>query len=817
MESKIAINISGMSCTSCAQKIEKTLKKHSFVEDAQVNFAAKKGFITLNNKRDKDKIIPLIKKCGFDASMASHDQSANLVLQYKVTGMSCTSCAANLEKSFNALPGVVQARVSFPDKKASITYQKNITDASRFPEKAKEAGFSLQPAKTNENQDTDRLNREGKRLLLAWLITGPLTLKMVFEMFFGLVIVGPAISLYIDLILAFPVIFIIGFPVIRTTYYSFKSFSFSMDSLIGIGTIAAFSTGLFRMLGISIDNFTVVGAMIMAINFIGNYLKEKATGKASQAIKQLLELGAKSAHLLGTDGQTQDVPVEDLQCGDLVLVKPGEKIPVDGEIVQGQTSIDESIATGESIPVDKTIGDKVIGATLNHHGVITMRIEKIGKDTFLSQIIALVEEAQGSKVPIQAFADKITSYFVPIILLISLVTFLFWLVFPEIGRTFLMVLQDYIPWLTINQSIISMALFASIATLVIACPCALGLATPTALMVGMGKGAANGILIRNGEAIQTAQKVSTVVFDKTGTITKGKPTLLEFKTELAKTSFFTKIGSVEADSEHPLAQAIVHTVAKEDLRLDKPSRFQAVTGKGIIAHLQDKEIIIGSGKYMQEKGISFTSFAADITSYQQKGYTVIFVAEENQALGILGVADDVKEDSKMAIARLQTLGIETVMLTGDNQRAARTIANSVGIDKVYAELLPEDKINIIKELQDSGKQVAMVGDGINDAPALKQADIGIAIGTGTDIAIESADITLISGSLTGIAKAIRLSKATFQKIRQNLFWAFFYNLIAIPFAVMGLLHPALAETAMALSSLNVVGNSLRLKGKSLDS
>lgn len=737
-----------------------------------------------------------------------------------ITGMTCTSCAARIEKVLAKKPYILDVSVNFPNKKAYVSVNDENQQADIFTSiQALGYGVKLKDkGKEEASGEIRRLKKERLRLILAWAITLPLTMKMLIEMIWGIHIISHSFAFYIDLILAFPVIFIIGFPVIKSTIMSIKALSFTMDSLIGIGTIAAYSTGILKLFGMDISNFAVVGAMIMSINFIGNYLKELATGRASQAIQKLLELGAKNAHLLKEDDSMTDVPVEELVVGDIVLVKPGEKIPIDGEIISGNTSIDESIATGESIPVDKNPGDKVIGATVNQQGAIKVRIEKVGKDTFLSQIISLVEQAQGSKVPIQTFADKVTSYFVPVILVISLLTFLFWMFIPQAGAAIVAFFSSYIPWLKTGaaSSDVSLALFASIATLVIACPCALGLATPTALMVGMGKGATNGILIRNGEAIQTAKKIDTVVFDKTGTITKGKPSVAQYTTQMDETEFFQIAGSLENLSEHPLAKAIVDYSLKKNVSFIKPEQFKAVAGKGVSASIDAKAIDIGSLNYFKDRGISIDAQAQTISAYMEKGYTVICVAVDEKCTGIIGIADEIKDDSKTAIDQLHQLGISTVMLTGDNKKAAFAIAEEVGIDRVYAELLPQDKISIIRNLQEQGKTVAMVGDGINDAPALKQAHTGIAIGTGTDIAIESADITLVSGSLMGVVRGIRLSRATFRKILQNLFWAFFYNIIAIPLAVMGLLHPAIAELAMAFSSINVVGNSLRLKRVSLD-
>lgn len=731
--------------------------------------------------------------------------------EYKISGMSCTSCANNIEKTVASIEGVKFVKVNFANKRLTVNYNSSSVKAEKIISEVKNRGFELSSDLDSDKSDEKHLRREKIRLITAWSITLPLSIKMLLHMIWGIHIVTGLTSLIIDMILSFVVIFIVGLPVIKATWRSFRSFNFNMDSLIGIGSIAAFSSGVLILLGVSIENFVSIGAMIISINFIGNYLKLRATGRASSAIRQLLELGSKSASLLDDKGNIRKTPVEELIVGDIVLIKPGEKVPVDGLIIDGSSTIDESIATGESIPVDKTVGDRVIGGTINYVGVIKVKIEKLGSETFLSRIIELVKEAQGSKVPIQAFADKVTAIFVPVILVIALLTFLFWLFLPEVGKEVLNSFKIILPWIGIDRDVLSTALYATIASLVIACPCALGLATPTALMVGMGKGALNGILIRNGEAIQRAKDLDYVVFDKTGTITQGRPVLNHIETSIDSNAFLKIAASVERHSEHPLGRAIVAEAELRELKLSEPKEFKAIPGRGLRALIDEDRVLIGSISYLDGLGYDISNFQSSVSKYLSMGHTVIGLVINEVLKGIITISDPIKPDSKDAIERLKELGIKTVMLTGDNSLAAEAIAKEVGITGIESELLPEDKIKIIKGLQSQGKVVAMVGDGINDAPALKQSDVGIAIGTGTDIAIEAADITLVSGSLTGVVKGIKLSKATFKKIKQNLFWAFIYNVIAIPLAVLAILHPAAAEIAMAISSINVVLNSLRLR------
>jgi len=524
-----------------------------------------------------------------------------------------------------------------------------------------------------------------------------------------------------------------------------------------------------------------------------------------------LELGAKTARIL-VDGKEKEVPIEEVKLGDVMLVRPGEKIPTDGEIIEGDSAVDESMATGESMPVRKKEGDKAIGATVNQHGLLKVKATKVGKDTFLSQVIKMVEECQGSKVPIQEFADRVTSWFVPTILIVAALTFIFWLIFPDALKVVGVWATSFLPWVDPTLGVFTLSIFATVAVLVIACPCALGLATPTALMVGSGMGAENGILIREGAAIQTLKDVHTVVFDKTGTITKGKPGVTDiipakgFKVE----EVLGLAASVEIGSEHPLGQAIVEEAKEKGTSLVEPRDFEAVTGKGVKAELNGKEVLVGSRKLVvQTRGADLME--RDLKRLEEEAKTATLVASDGKIAGVIAVADTLKEDSVRAIRELERMGIETAIITGDNRGTAEAIAKKVGISRVLAEVLPDGKVDEIKRLQAEVGTVAMVGDGINDAPALTQANVGIAIGTGTDIAIEASDVTLISGNLSGVVSAIKLSRATFRKIKQNLYWAFGYNIAAIPIAMLGLLHPVIAEAAMAFSSISVVTNANRLK------
>ena len=637
--------------------------------------------------------------------------------------------------------------------------------------------------------EDEEINDWKRKLIGAWIFSIPVALLMLSERVFGIQFFSMEYTTFLILAIGFPVLFIFGWSTIKGGVRGLFTFYFNMDSLIALGTLVAYLTGIFSLF-FSIQDYSGVSAMIMAFYITGKYVEAKARGRASQEIKKLLELGAKKARIL-QNSKELEIDISEIKINDILIVKPGEKIPTDGIVVKGESSVNESMVTGESLPVEKTKGSNVIGATINQDGVLYVKATKIGKDTFLSHIIKLVEEAQSEKVPIQKLADKITSIFVPSILVLAILTFGGWLYF---------------------SSDLSRAIAASVSVLVIACPCALGLATPTALMVGSGMGAKHGILIRKGEAMQTMKHVKIVVFDKTGTITKGKPEVTNIISSVKENYLLEIAASLEKLSEHPIARAIVE---KAKLRRYKEVKsFRVLRGRGVEGRIGKSEIVIGNRTLMNEKKISFKNFDSRISDFESEGKTTMIVAESRKVIGIIAVSDALKEDSILAISSLNGQGYKTIMITGDNEKTAASIAKEVGIKEVIANVLPEDKAKKVEELQKSGF-VAFVGDGINDAPALKQSNVGIAMGTGTDIAIESGDIVLARGSLFGVVQAINLSKATFKKIKQNLFWAFAYNTIAIPLAVAGLLHPIVAEIAMALSSITVVTNANLLRNKKI--
>jgi len=750
---------------------------------------------------------------------------------FQIDGMHCAGCVNAVDKQLEALEGVQSAQVNLATESATVEYEGDIS-IEVFDEAVTKAGFTLvrqqseeteDKAKQAEEREQKKLDTARRNMVWSWIPT-IIMLAWMLPMWFADHMLFGMIGMETGMILlAGFAIFVPGWETLKSAWRSTKNLSPNMDVLIAMGSLAAMSTGFVKLLhafGIGADfhSFAMIGGMIMAFHLTGRYIETKAKGSASQAIRKLLTLGAKEASVI-REGEEVKIPVSQLKIGDVMLVRPGEKIPTDGEVIEGESSVDESIATGESMPVEKTEGDEVIGATLNTNGVLKVKATKIGKDTFLNQVIKMVEEAQGSRIPIQDFADRVTNVFVPVVLLLALSTLTAWLVFPDFFGGLVVWASDFIPWVNPDLGSTALAFYAMIAVLVIACPCALGLATPTALMVGSGLGAENGILIRKGEAIQRMKDVDTIVLDKTGTITKGKPEVTDVITfgDISEDELLNLAASVENNSEHPLARAVVNAASEKDIQLKKSIGFESVTGKGVKAIVGDGAVGVGTASLMEELGAEITEERVQQKQQlEEEAKTVVYVCQAGNLLGILGIADEVKSDSLEAITEFRKLGLKTIMLTGDNAKTGQAIADKVGIDEVIAEVLPDQKSDEIRKLQQSGKVVAMVGDGINDAPALTLADVGIAIGTGTDVAIESGDIVLVKGDLPGVLRAINLSKATFTKIKQNLFWAFFYNLIMIPMAVVGMLHPLLAEAAMAFSSINVVLNSKRLGKVKLD-
>ncbi len=744
-----------------------------------------------------------------NSTIQTNHEKQNISLN--IGGMTCASCAQTVERALKKTKGITKASVNLATEKADIEFDAGIIDLEQIGLVIENTGYQVLGTE-EADKDEQKMLSARKRLLWTWGLTIIIILIMLPLMFAGSLL--PHIWMLIHdigmVVLATPVLFWFGLPTIRSALRSVIHKSANMDVLIALGTLASYSTGLAMLMGAKIANYAGISAMIMAFHLTGRYIETKAKGRASQAIRKLLELGAKTAHII-VDGQEKEIPIENVKVDDIMIVRPGEKIPTDGIIIEGESLIDESMATGESMPVKKTIEDEVIGATVNQQGFLRIKAEKVGKDTFLSQVIKMVESAQGSKVPIQEFADRVTAYFVPIVLIIAFLTFLVWLIFPSQMAVITRWASNYLPWVNPEPGIITSAIFATVAVLVIACPCALGLATPTALMVASGMGAEHGILIREGSAIQILKDVKTIVFDKTGTLTKGKPEVTDIipANDIDVDQLLALAASVEIGSEHPLGQAIIRKAEEKHLKLTVPKRFQSISGKGVIGEINGSEIMVGSVKLITDKLPSWVRDELDRLENEAK--TTILVIKENEIIGILAVADTLKDDSIQAIRELENMGLQTVMITGDNSRTANAIAKKAGISKVIAEVLPDGKVDAIKKLQDEFGLIAMVGDGINDAPALSQADVGIAIGTGTDIAIEASDVTLVSGNLSGVVSAIKLSKATFKKITQNLYWAYGYNVLAIPLAIMGLLHPIIAEIAMASSSVSVVTNANRLK------
>jgi Cu+-exporting ATPase len=729
---------------------------------------------------------------------------------FAVTGMTCATCALRIEKGLKNVAGVSQASVNLATERATVEYDPGVIEDGRFERLIRDLGYD---AVIEASHDTDSgalsdstdkekelRQREIRKLRLSFIVSAILSFPLLAAMFAGMFRIEALMFLHnpvVQLALATPVQFVIGYRFYKHAFKSIRSGSPSMDVLVALGTSAAYLysiyNGFFRSLpaGQNPALYFEASAIIITLVLLGKLLEAAAKGRTSEAIKRLIGLQPKTARVL-KDGEEIDIPIAELEVGQAVLVRPGERIPVDGEILEGSSAVDESMITGESIPVEKTKGDTVIGAAINTYGAFTFKATKVGRDTILAQIIRVVEEAQGSKAPIQRLADRVAGIFVPAVLGVAAVTFLIWL---------------------LAAGDLTMGLISAVAVLVIACPCAMGLATPTAIMVGTGKGAENGVLIRSGESLELAHKLDAIVFDKTGTITLGEPSL----TDIVSLNGWSRIdllrlaGAAEKNSEHPLGIAIAEAARRELDQIGEAHDFQAAPGKGVRAVIDDHTVLVGTRGFLSEAGLSLAAVEDRIATLEAEGKTVMLLSVDGEVQGLLAVADRVKDGSRTAVKTLKAMGLEVYMITGDNRKTAEAIGREVGVDQIMAEVLPERKAQAVEQIRKQGKIVAMVGDGINDAPALVTADIGMAMGTGTDIAMESADITLMNGDLMSVAAAIQLSQRTMRKIKQNLFWAFFYNTIGIPIAAFGMLNPIIAGAAMAFSSVSVVSNSLSLK------
>jgi Cu+-exporting ATPase len=784
------------------------------VANASVNFATEKAVVEYDpEKVTLQRIGKVIEQAGYEpvGIPKEGEKEVTSKITMKITGMTCASCSQTVEGALRKVKGVESANVNLATEKATVTYSPQTVSILDLRKAVENVGYGVA---SEEAVDTslEEMKRARRRMFVAWLFTIPIIAWMIPEMVFG--IAWPDMNIYNlgVILLAVPVIFWAGYPTIRSALVSIRHKATSMDVLIMMGATIAFVTGPFVFF-IPIFNYGGVGGMIMSFHLTGRYVESKAKGRASQAIKRLLTLEAKSARIL-VKGKEKEVSIQEVKVGDVMVVRPGEKIPTDGKVLEGESSVDESMATGESMPVQKKVGDEVIGATVNQEGLLKVKATKIGKDTFLSQVVKMVEEAQGTKVPIQKFADTVTRYFVPAVLLIALSTFIAWIIFPQAMEVVASRAAPFLPWVQLNQTAIMLAIFATVATLVIACPCALGLATPTALMVGTGMGAERGILIRKGEAIQTMREVKAVILDKTGTLTKGKPEVTDVIAVGSNPSDKTKVlyyaASVERGSEHPLAQAIVKKARQKKIKPVEPKEFKSIKGIGVEGSVNGAKVFVGKPSLLGP-GAMGARAEKEFRRLQSEAKTAVVVAVNGKVIGIAAIADTLKEDTVDAVRELKEMGLKTIMLTGDNRRTAEAIAKQIGMSDVYAEVMPDEKVRVLKQAQKKYGMVAMVGDGINDAPALTQANVGVAIGTGTDIAIEAGDIILVRGDISGLVSAIKLSKATFRKIKQNLFWALIYNTVTIPLAIFGLLHPVIAELAMAFSSVSVVSNANLLR------
>lgn len=811
-EQSITLPVTGMTCANCVKTIERNVKKLDGVQVAEVNYATEKLSITIDtDKLSMDDVINKVRHAGYDVPQVT--------LDLPVTGMTCANCEKTVRRAISKVEGVAEVDVNFATEHALVSFPAGMVDRADIVAAVEKAGYGVIDVADDELVDTEAEARQAevahqmRRLTIGLLFSVPLfTMSMLRDFS----ILGEwSHAGWVNLFfwaLATPVQFYVGKDYYRGAYNSLRNYTANMDVLVAMGSTAAYLYSIPIALGdhtLGHHVYFETSAVIITLIVFGKVLEVRAKGHTSEAIKKLIGLQPKTARVV-RGGIEQDIPIQQVQVGDVVIVRPGEKIPVDGCVIEGSSAVDESMLTGESLPIHKTVGDTIIGATLNKNGLLKFEATGVGKETALAQIIHLVEQAQGSKPQIQAVVDRVASVFVPFVISTAALTFIVWLVATG----------DF-----------TAALIRMIAVLVIACPCAMGLATPTAIMVGVGKGAENGILFRNSDALERAKQLQAIILDKTGTITQGTPSVtdvvLTVNTPFSAEDVARLAASAERGSEHPLGEAIVEYAKAQNLTLSDPQNFEAVVGHGISAEVDGQRVIIGNLKLMREQHVNLNGLEQKALDLQNTGKTAVWLAVESEAVGVLAIADTIKDGSRDAVAQMKARGLQVIMLTGDNQATAEAIAKEAGIDRVLAEVLPGDKANHVQQLQQEGLVVGMVGDGINDAPALAQADVGLAIGTGTDVAMETADVTLMSGDLRAVPKAIKLSRYTLNTIWQNLFWAFGYNTILIPVAAGILvlvpfapeflqeLHPILAALAMAFSSVSVVSNSLRLRGKQL--
>jgi Cu+-exporting ATPase len=824
---QIELPITGMTCASCVRNVERALTKTEGVDGATVNLATERASVQFDPQTvNIPQLVERVKNAGYGVATAS--------IELPITGMTCASCVRNVERAIGRQPGVLEVAVNLATEKATVQYLPNAVRRGDLIKAVEGAGYGVLDLSTSEApEDAERaarqaeIDRQRRMVLIGALFTIPLFILSMgrdlymasfagmdmAEMMLSGEMAGPNPALnwllwsgwpFVFLLLATPVQLIVGRQYTVGAWKAARNGTTGMDTLIALGSWAAYLYSIVVLIGMVVG-YSAVGAhvyfetaaVILTLITLGKLLEARAKGRTSEAIKKLLGLAPKTATLL-RNGDEIEIAIDDVAVGDHLVVRPGERIPIDGLVVTGRSSVDESMLTGESLPVNKETGSEVIGATINKQGRLVIEARRVGAETALAQIVRLVEQAQGSKAPIQRVADQVSSVFVPIVLVLAALTFIGWLVIGQVGFT--------------------AALVNAVAVLVIACPCALGLATPTAIMVGTGRGAEMGVLFKNSEALESAKRVQVVALDKTGTITRGEPSVTDVialngwnENEVLRLTAIAERGS-----EHPLGQAVVAGAAARGLALTQPEAFEAESGRGVRATVEGRTILVGSPRFIREQGHDLTTNTGHIETLQGRARTAVLTVIDGVLAGIIGLADTVKDGSYEAVSALRAHGLEVVMITGDNERTAQAIAREVGITRVLAEVLPDQKAEMVKRLQAENKRVAMVGDGINDAPALAQADVGIAIGTGTDIAIEASDVTLVSGDLRGVARAVSLSRATMRTIYQNLFWAFIYNIILIPVAMAGALVPMLAAAAMAFSSIFVVSNSLRLRGRKME-